>query len=83
MNASASGSRANLVRVGAIEALAGEMLFALHKFGYLKGPPGGGEAESAELSDEEAARLLGALGLRAVHRRGRGSSAWAEARCTP
>lgn len=70
VNASASGSRANLVQAGTIESLAGEMLFVLHKFGYLKGPPGGGEAESAELSDEEAARLLEALGLRAAHRRG-------------
>lgn len=66
-NASASGSRANLVQAGTIEALAGEMLFVLHKFGYLKGPPDGGGGrveESAEIGDKEAARLLGGLGLK-------------------
>lgn len=66
VNASASGSRANLVQAGTIEALAGEMLFVLHKFGYLKGPVGGGEREeeSAELGDEAAAELLSGLGLK-------------------
>ena len=66
VNASASGSRANLVQAGTIEALAGEMLFVLHKFGYLKGPPDGGGRveESVEIGDEAAARLLGGLGLK-------------------
>ena len=69
-NASASGSRANLVQAETIESLAGEMQFVLHKFGYLKGPPGGGEPESAELGNEDAARLLGALGHRVARRKG-------------
>ena len=71
-NASASGSRANLVQEGTIEALAAEMLFVLHKFGYLERPPegGGGGDESAELGDEEAARLLGTLGLKVVQKKG-------------
>ena len=68
VNASSSGSRANLVQAGTIEVLADEMLFVLHKFGYLKERPDGGE-ESAELSDEEAARVLGALGLEVVSRK--------------
>ena len=70
VNASASGSRANLVQAGTIEALAGEMLFVLHKFGYLGRPPDSGEPESAELSDEGAAGLLGTLGLRVRRRKG-------------
>ena len=70
VNASSSGSRANLVQADTIASLAGEMLFVLHKFGYLGEPPGGGEPESAELSDEEAAGVLGALGLKAVSRKG-------------
>ena len=69
-NASASGSRANLVQADTIASLAGEMQFVLRKFGYLGEPPGGGEPESAEMGNEEAARLLGALGLRAVGRKG-------------
>ena len=74
VNASASGSRANLVQAGTIEALAGEMLFVLHKFGYLERPAGGGGGgaaeDSAEMGDEEAAEALGALGLEAARRRG-------------
>lgn len=74
VNASASGSRANLVQAGTIEALAGEMLFVLHKFGYLERPAGGGgggaEGDSAEMGDEEAAEVLAALGLEPVRRRG-------------
>ena len=74
VNASASGSRANLVQAGTIEALAGEMLFVLHKFGYLERPAGGGgggaEGDSAEMGDEEAAEALASLGLEAVRRRG-------------
>lgn len=70
VNSSASGSRANLVQAGLIEALGDEMLFVLHKFGYLARPPGGEAAESEEMGDGEAADLLASLGLKEVRRRG-------------
>ena len=71
VNSSASGSRANLVQAGLIGALGDEMLFVLHKFGYLKRMPDHGAAvESSELGDEETKGMLASLGLRAVRRKG-------------
>lgn len=71
VNSSASGSRANLVQAGLIESLADEMLFVLHKFGYLERAPGRGAAESEELNEGETTEMLASLGLRAVRRRGK------------
>lgn len=70
VNASGSGSRANLQQRETIRQFKEEMLFILYKFGYLETVPEEMQA-SRELTDEETLHLLSARGYSGMQKKGR------------
>ena len=70
VNASSSGSRANLHQKETIKHFREELFFILYKFGYLKEIPRE-KQESRELTNEETTNLLTANGFYVIERKGK------------